>query len=154
MKWEKTLQLLKRLLLGQLQLDPGTVWSTVLSECSHLWGVQWSLACHPAFKGQSWNRWYYANRGSNWFLYLFFFFFHFRDAPVAYGSSQARGQIGTAAARLYTTATATPDSSRICDLCCSLQQRWILNPLIKPRDWTCILMEICQVLNSWTGFFS
>ena len=38
------------------------------------------------------------------FLFLFFlsfFFFFFRAAPVAYGGSQARGQIGTAAGSLY-----------------------------------------------------
>ena len=33
------------------------------------------------------------------------------------------------------------DLSCICDLCCSLQQCWILNPLRKARDRTCILME-------------
>ena len=34
----------------------------------------------------------------------------------------------------YTTATATPDPSRICDLHHSLQQCWILNPLSGARD--------------------
>ena len=34
----------------------------------------------------------------------------------------------------YTTATATPDLSRICDLCCNLLQYWILNPLSQARD--------------------
>ena len=37
------------------------------------------------------------------------------DAPVAYGSSRARGQI-TAAAEGYTTAMATLDLSCICHL--------------------------------------
>ena len=41
----------------------------------------------------------------------------------------------------YATATATPDPSHICDLCCSLRQRWILNPLSEARDQTGILME-------------
>ena len=34
----------------------------------------------------------------------------------------------------YTTATATPDLSRICDLHCSSQQHLILNPLSEARD--------------------
>ena len=36
----------------------------------------------------------------------------------------------------YTTATATPDPSYICDLHHSSQQHEILNPLSKARDWT------------------
>ena len=34
----------------------------------------------------------------------------------------------------YTTATAMPDQSCICDLHCSLWQHWILNPLSEARD--------------------
>ena len=34
----------------------------------------------------------------------------------------------------YTTATATPDLSRVCDLHHSLQQCWILNLLSEARD--------------------
>ena len=41
----------------------------------------------------------------------------------------------------YTSAAATPDMSRICKLHQSLWQPWILNPLSKARDWTCILMD-------------
>ena len=59
---------------------------------------------------------------------------------VAYGSFQARGQIG-AAAEAYITAMATPDMSHICDLYHSLQQIRILNPLNEVRDQTCILTE-------------
>ena len=40
---------------------------------------------------------------------------------MAYGISQARNQIG-AVAEAYTTATAMPDPSHICNLCCSLKQ--------------------------------
>lgn len=35
------------------------------------------------------------------YLSITVFFFLFRDAPTAYGSSQAEGHIGAAAARLY-----------------------------------------------------
>ena len=34
----------------------------------------------------------------------------------------------------YATATATPNPSHICDLHCSSQQSWILNPLSGARD--------------------
>ena len=60
--------------------------------------------------------------------------------PVAHGSSWARGQIG-AAPECYSAATAALDPSLICDLCHSLQQHWILNPLNETRDQTHILTE-------------
>ena len=47
----------------------------------------------------------------------------------------------------YTTATATPYLSHICNLRLSLQQHWILNPLSETRDWTRILMDASWVLN-------
>ena len=45
----------------------------------------------------------------------------------------------------YTTATATPDPSRICNLHHSSQQYQILNPLSEAKDRTHILMDISQV---------
>ena len=41
----------------------------------------------------------------------------------------------------YTTATATMDLSHICDLCRSLQQHRILNPLSEARNQTRILTD-------------
>ena len=41
----------------------------------------------------------------------------------------------------YTTAKATRDLSYICNLCYSLQQHQILNPLSQARDGTRILRE-------------
>ena len=41
----------------------------------------------------------------------------------------------------YTTATTMPDPSPIFYLCQSSQQRQILNPPSKARDWSCILMD-------------
>ena len=41
----------------------------------------------------------------------------------------------------YTTVTATPDLSRICELHCSSRQRWILNPLSEAKDGTHILVD-------------
>ena len=37
---------------------------------------------------------------------------------------------------VYTTDTATPDLSHICDLHHSLQQHWIFNPVSEARDQT------------------
>ena len=53
----------------------------------------------------------------------------------------------------YATATATPDTSRICNLCHSFQQHSILNPLSGARDQTPILMDTGWVLNllSYSG---
>ena len=71
------------------------------------------------------------HKSSNWFVY---FLFYGRTCST-YGSSLNRGQTG-AAAVAYATATATPDPSCICDLCHSLWQHWILNPVREARDQT------------------
>ena len=49
------------------------------------------------------------NFGVRTFSLFFLFFFLFMAAPVAYGSSQARGRIGA-------TPTATKDLSHVCNL--------------------------------------
>ena len=49
----------------------------------------------------------------------------------------------------YATATAVPDPSCICDLHHISWQHWILNPLSKARDWTCVLMDTSQVDYRW-----
>ena len=46
-----------------------------------------------------------------------------------------------------TTYTETPDLSHICKLHCSSGQHWILKPLIKARDGTCILMDTLLLLS-------
>ena len=62
--------------------------------------------------------------------FLFWSFCHFRAAaPAAYGGSQARNPIGAVVASLYHNS----------------QQRWILNPVSKARDRTCILMDASRV---------
>ena len=48
----------------------------------------------------------------------------------------------------YATTTATQDLSYVCNLCFSLQQRWVLNTLRKAQDWTCILTDTSWMLNS------
>ena len=54
------------------------------------------------------------------------------------------GPLGATAA-VYTTATAMPDGSHVCDLHHSSPQRQILNPLSKDRDRTFLLMDTSQV---------
>ena len=49
----------------------------------------------------------------------------------------------------YTTATAIPDPSGVCDLHYSSWQRRILNPLSKDRDRTCNLMVPSQIRFCW-----
>ena len=61
---------------------------------------------------------------------------------MAYGSSQAGGQIGVKA---YTIATATQDlSRRICNLHHS-SWHWIPDPQSEARDQTCILRDTSQI---------
>ena len=69
----------------------------------------------------------------------FFVFFFFRAAPMAYGSSRARGQIRATAAGLA-TATPMPDPSGVYNL--HHWQCWILNPLSRAKDRTHVLMEL------------
>ena len=68
-------------------------------------------------------------------------FFFFRAAPTAYGRSQSRVQIGTAATSLHHS-NSNEGSEHVCDLYHSSQQHWILNPLSEARDQINILMDI------------
>ena len=81
------------------------------------------------------------------FLSFFFFFCLFRASPMVYGNSQARGRIRAVAASLpaYATATATPDTSWVCELHHSSWQRQTLDPLSEARDPTPVLMDTIQV---------
>ena len=59
---------------------------------------------------------------------------------MAYGSSQARVELELQLPA-YTTPTATPDPSHVCNLHHSSQQRRILNSLGKVRGQAQILMD-------------
>ena len=63
---------------------------------------------------------------------------------MAYGGSQARGQIELQLPA-YATATATQDLSPICDLHHSSWQCRILNSLNEAGDQTCVLMDTSQI---------
>ena len=73
------------------------------------------------------------------FLFLLLFYFLIATS-AAYGSSQARGRV-EAAALVCTTTRVTPDPNCVYNLCCSLQQCRVLNPLSEARDRTNILTE-------------
>ena len=76
------------------------------------------------------------------FTFLLIFF---RTTPTAYGISQARGQIGAAAASLHHSHSNT--KSELClQSAPQPQQHRILNPLSEARDWTHILMDPGWVL--------
>ena len=65
---------------------------------------------------------------------------------MAYGSSQARGCIRTAAADLHHSHSKA-DPRHICDLHCRMGQRGILNLLNEARDQTRIHVDTGWVLN-------
>ena len=65
--------------------------------------------------------------------------FFLMAASVAYGNSVLG--VESAVAEAYATTTPIAALSHIWDLCCSLWQWRILNPLSKARDRTCILTE-------------
>ena len=64
---------------------------------------------------------------ANTFLFslFFFFFFFFWAAPVAYGSSHARGQFGATVAGLHHSHTATQDQAVSVTYTAATQQRRI-----------------------------
>ena len=64
---------------------------------------------------------------------FFFFFCLFRAAPMAYGSSQARGWIGAVAASLHQSSWQHP----------------VLNPTSKAKDWTWALMDASKICFCW-----
>ena len=70
---------------------------------------------------------------------LLLFFCLFRAALMAYGSSQARGQIIAVVAGLHHSHSTT------LDLYHSSWQCQILNPLSKAKDQTCIFMDTSRV---------
>ena len=56
----------------------------------------------------------------------------------------------------YTTATAKPDQSYVCDLHHSFWQHQIFNPLSEARDQICILMDPSWFVPAelqWNSFF-
>ena len=73
-------------------------------------------------------------------MYLFIFSFVFWGLHPQHMEFPMRGVQSELQLPAFTTATATQDLSRICDLHHSSWQRQILNPLSQARDRTCNLM--------------
>ena len=63
-----------------------------------------------------------------------FFFFFFMGPPLQPMEVPRPGVKLELQLPAYTTATAMPDTSHVCDLHHSSWQRWILNPLTNARD--------------------
>ena len=78
-------------------------------------------------------------------LYTFFFFLLFLGPHTWHLKFPRLGVESELQLPAYTTATAMQDLSHVCDLQHSSRQRQILNPLIKARDQTLILMDTSQV---------
>ena len=75
-----------------------------------------------------------------WFFIFYFCFFQ----GYTHGSWKfldQRSDWSCSCHRTYTTATAMPDLSHICDLHHSSRQCWILKLLSEARDQTCIFMD-------------
>ena len=73
---------------------------------------------------------------------FFFFSVFFRAAPVAYGGSQARGQVGAVATCLHQSHSNA--GSKPC-LWPTPQLTAMLDPLSKSGDRTCVLMDASWV---------
>ena len=65
---------------------------------------------------------------------------------MAYGGSQARGQIGAVAASLHHSHSNSGSEQPIYH---SSWQRQILNPLSESRDRTCVFMDASQICFCW-----
>ena len=75
------------------------------------------------------------------FLFSFFFFLAFLGLCLWHMEVPRLEIKSDLSLLVYTTATAMPDPSHVCDLHHSSWQCWILNALSKARDQTRILMD-------------
>ena len=90
---------------------------------------------HRAKLGFHWQYGMAENKASRRILAAFIYLFIFLLRPYLWHMEVSRlGVKSELQLPTYTTATATPDVSRICNLCYSSQQHQILNPLSKARD--------------------
>ena len=109
-------------------------------------GMPVSLAraqCFPHFSSQILTS-FLQGTSSFFFFFSFLFFLGPHERHVEVPRLGVTSELQPLA---YTTATATPDLSHVCDTHHSSQQCQILNPLSEARDRTHILMDPSQVLN-------
>ena len=100
---------------------------------------------------------YYTSLSEIFFFSFFFVFFLVQPWPVEVPRLAVKLQLQLQA---YATATAMPDLSCLCNLCYSLQQHQMHNPLSKVKDRACIPMDtswvpnpLSQNRNSWISTF-
>ena len=74
------------------------------------------------------------------FIFYVFLGLHLCDLEVPGLGVESELQLSA-----YSTATATPEPSRICHLHHRSWQCWILNPLSEARDGTCVLMDSSRI---------
>ena len=98
------------------------------------------------------------SKAGEWTAFSLFFFFLFRAAPSTFGSSQARGRIGAAAAGLHHSRCNVGSKPRL-QPTPQLRATQVLNPLSEARDGTQVLVNSSRVHNrlshdgnSRTGF--
>ena len=75
-----------------------------------------------------------------YFHFYFYFIFCFLGLPLQHMEVSRLGAELELELPVYSTAAATQDPSHICYLYHSSQQCWIINPLSKARDRTCVLI--------------
>ena len=82
------------------------------------------------------------------FVFIFFIFFFFLRLYLWHMEVPRLGVKSELQLQAYTTTTAIPDLSCICDLCHSLRQCQFLNPLNEARDPTHLFMDTSCVLKT------
>ena len=83
-----------------------------------------------------------------YFIVLIFQFFSFLGLYLRHMEVPRLGVEWELQLPVYTTATAMPDLSGICNLHHSSQQCQILNPPNEARDRTCVLMDTRQFVST------
>ena len=91
---------------------------------------------------------------STYSFFVCFCFCFFKAAPMAYGNSQARGRIGTAAAGLHHSHSNARSKLHLQPTPHLNQHRWIPDPLSKARDWTLDTYSYTNDHNSLTASIS
>ena len=105
--------------------------------------MQWQWWCHVLDSQPFFFFWYFnCHHLREAFSVFFFLWIYLRHMEVPSLGVELELQL-----LAYTTATATPDLSRICDLHCSLQQCQMLNPLSKAGIEPASSQILCWVLN-------
>ena len=89
------------------------------------------------------------NWGNTSFCYIKFFLFVFLGPHSWHMEVPRLGVKSELYLLAYTTAIATLALNHVCDLHQSSRQCWILKPLNKAGDWTCILMDASQFCFCW-----